>query len=159
MFRSVPATLALITLSVAGFLLYYLGAPVSWLASLTYSDFVVVAGTVQFQPDNGQYWRLITPIFLHFGWLHIAFNGLWTWEVGALIEQRLGSLALLGIVLIAGVGSNTAQYLYSGPSLFGGMSGVVLGCSGQAPLSVRKRMRVFSHAPSSFTLAKSRPRF
>ncbi len=125
MLRQVPATLALIALSIAGFLLIYLGAPISWLAAVTYSDFGVVGGQVVFQAHEGQYWRLVTPIFLHFGWLHIAFNCLWTWEVGALIERRLGTAVLLGLVLLAGVGSNTAQFLYSGPSLFGGMSGVV----------------------------------
>ena len=67
----------------------------------------------------------MTPVFLHFGWLHITFNCLWLWELGALVEQRLGALVLLGLVVLCGAGSNIAQHLWSGPSLFGGMSGVV----------------------------------
>ena len=120
-----PATLILIVLSICGFLLFYLQAPVSWLSHLTFSDFRVVDGRPEFLPTSGEYWRLLTPIFLHFGWLHIVFNCLWLWELGALIELRLGTIVLLLLVLSSGIGSNYAQFLDSGPSLFGGMSGVV----------------------------------
>jgi GlpG protein len=123
--RAAPVTLALILMSFFGFLLLYLNAPVNWVGQLTFVDFRIVAGELVFEPFNHQYWRLLTPIFLHFGWLHIAFNSLWLWELGALIEQRLGSPFLLLLVVGSGAGSNAAQYLYTGPSLFGGMSGVV----------------------------------
>ncbi len=123
--RAVPVTLCLVVLSVIGFLLYYLGAPLSWIATLTYYDFTLEGREVTFQPSPGEYWRIITPIFLHFGWLHIIFNCLWLWELGALIEQRLGRIHLVALVLLSGSGSNLAQAIYAGPSLFGGMSGVV----------------------------------
>ncbi len=125
MFRAVPVTLSLIALSVLGFLLVYLGAPVTWLAALTFSPFNISGDQIQFFYNAGQYWRFITPIFLHFGWLHIAFNSLWVWELGGLVEQRQGSIPLLGLVLLTASGSNLAQFLWSGPSLFGGLSGVV----------------------------------
>jgi GlpG protein len=121
----VPVTLVLIALSVLGFLLVYLGAPLSWIAALTYHEFELQGREVVFTPSEGEYWRVITPIFLHFGWLHITFNSLWLWELGALIEQRLGGALLLLLVLLCGAGSNIAQATYGGPALFGGMSGVV----------------------------------
>jgi GlpG protein len=123
--RAAPVTLALILMSIFGFLLLYLNAPISWVGQLTFVDFRIVSGELVFEPFRHQYWRLLTPIFIHFGWLHIIFNCLWLWELGALIEQRLGSLILLLLVVGCGVGSNIAQYLWTGPSLFGGMSGVV----------------------------------
>ena len=125
LWRGVPATLILIILSVCGFLLYYLNAPISLISKLTFTDFRVVNGQLQFLATSGEYWRLLTPVFLHFGWLHITFNSLWTWELGALIEQRLGTVALVLLVVCCGVGSNIAQDLWSGPTVFGGMSGVV----------------------------------
>ena len=128
--RAVPLTVVLIALSVLGFLLVYLNAPLSWVSVLTFSDFNVDGRNIRFVTHQGQYWRLLTPVFLHFGWLHIAFNSLWLWELGGKLELRLGSGMLALLVLIVGIGSNTAQFLYSGPSLFGGMSGVVYGLLG-----------------------------
>ncbi len=123
--RTVPVTVGLIVCSLLGFLLFYLNAPLDWLRLFTFSDFQLAADRIRFTNTQGQYWRLLTPIFLHFGWLHITFNSLWMWELGGLVEQRLGSTALMVLVLLCGIGSNLAQFWDSGPSLFGGMSGVV----------------------------------
>lgn len=125
-----PVTIALIALSVAGFLLIYLHAPVEWVGLLTYSPFVATEGQIQFQSNSGQYWRLLTPAFLHFGWLHIAFNSLWLWELGAKVERVVGSLNMLLLFCTIALISNTAQFVYGGPGLFGGMSGVVYGLLG-----------------------------
>ena len=123
--QHVPVTLALIALCVANFLFVYLGAPVKWVAALTFQGFSLRGGELAFLPTEHQYWRYVTPVFLHFGWLHITFNSLWLWELGALIELRLGSVLLLALVLLSAAGSNQAQFWHTGPALFGGMSGVV----------------------------------
>jgi len=78
---------------------------------------------------DGQLWRLLTPVFLHFSIFHIVFNMLWTWELGRLIESRHGARGLLGLTALIGVFSNLGQYLADGP-WFGGMSGVIYGYFG-----------------------------
>jgi GlpG protein len=80
---------------------------------------------------RGQIWRLITPIFLHFGPMHLIMNMLALHSLGTLIEMRRGSWRLALMVLAIALLSNLAQYAYKGPG-FGGMSGVVFGLFGYA---------------------------
>ena len=125
--RKSPVTLALIFLSLCGFGL----ATTGWRDLLTFTPFPMTPGDlVQYYQGSGQYWRLITPAFLHFGWLHIAFNSLWLWEFGRRIEQAIGALNMLLLFLVIALVSNTAQFIYGGPGTFGGMSGVVYGVLG-----------------------------
>ncbi len=77
----------------------------------------------------GQFWRLITPIFIHAGPIHLIFNLLWMKDLGSLIEYREGSVKFGLMVVIIAALSNVGQCLASGP-FFGGMSGVVFGLFG-----------------------------
>jgi len=79
--------------------------------------------------ETHEYWRLVTPMFLHFSLLHILFNMLWMRTVGTITEHRIGSFRYLILVLLISAISNIGQFLWSGP-MFGGMSGVVFGLIG-----------------------------
>ncbi|AMO57062.1 hypothetical protein GZ77_00940 [Endozoicomonas montiporae] len=92
-----------------------------------YAYFASLAHTL----DSGEYWRLLSPIFLHFGILHLAFNMLWLFDLGRRIEFRQGGVHLFGIVVVTGLLSNFAQYLFGGDTtIFGGFSGVIYGFLG-----------------------------
>lgn len=81
---------------------------------------------LSFQPNFGLgFFRWISPIFLHFSFIHFAFNCLWLGILGEKIENFSGSSHLLLVVIISGAASNFIQYLWGGSIYFGGMSGVV----------------------------------
>ena len=108
-----------------------------WLRELTLLDFREMGDQLYFANlaytmDSGQWWRLVTPMLLHFGVLHIVFNLLWVWEVGRRIEMACGASYLLALTLVSSLTANLTQYYLSGAGLFGGMSGVVFGFLGFA---------------------------
>lgn len=73
---------------------------------------------------EGEFWRLFTPALLHFDLFHLFFNMIWLIVLGRQIEDKIGPFRYLTLILVAGVISNIAQYLMSGPS-FIGFSGVI----------------------------------
>lgn len=129
-------------LSAVMLLLTLIAAAVTWGGSdfdtlrwLSWMDFHVQGEYATFVPwpdtmAAGQYWRLITPIFIHFGILHLAMNSLWYWELGRRIESWQGWGWLLGLTLLFGLVSNAVQFWWAGPSIFGGLSGVLYGLLG-----------------------------
>ena len=77
--------------------------------------------------EAGQIWRLVTPIFIHFGIVHLAFNAAVVIEFGRRIERAAGSGTLLALTLLIAVVSNVAQFVSTQAPLFGGLSGVAYG--------------------------------
>jgi GlpG protein len=86
-------------------------------------------GPLFYQIRQGEVWRLFTPCLLHKDLLHILFNMLWLWYLGRPIEERIGFSRTLLLTLVAGIASNTIQYLMSGP-FFIGYSGIVTALAG-----------------------------
>ncbi|MDG2019072.1 MAG: rhomboid family intramembrane serine protease [Porticoccaceae bacterium] len=99
-------------------------------------------------PNQGQYYRLLSPIFLHFGILHLVFNCLWLSMLGSKIESLEGSVHLLLFVLVSGVASNMSQFYWSGTIYFGGMSGVIYALLGYLWIKHEIAPQSFSPLPS-----------
>ena len=142
--RAAPLCLALVAACIIGALLASLDGGGRILSLLTFTSFRIDSGglvfsTLQSTLHSGQLWRLMTPVFLHFGALHFVFNMLWLWEIGRRVEGMQSAGRLLALIVLCGVGGNVCQYLYSGSALFGGMSGVIYGLLGYTWLWGRLR--------------------
>lgn len=78
---------------------------------------------------SGQFWRLVTPDFIHFNVMHITFNLLMLWVLGGQLEMQKGSVSFLALTVFVSIISNIAQLLETN-YFFGGLSGVVYGLVG-----------------------------
>ncbi len=79
---------------------------------------------------GGEWWRLLTSTFLHFGILHLAFNMWALWVNGVLAERLYGSTRYLTLYLAAGVAGSVTSFLWH-PFVNGaGASGAIFGVLG-----------------------------
>jgi GlpG protein len=136
-----PLTFVLIVISVMVAIYSRFGEAQEHLMRLFMTDYTLQGNFISWNSSlpeirHGEVWRLITPIFIHFGILHLVFNMLCLRDLGSMIEARQGSWLLGVMVLVIAAGSNLAQFYLGGPHLhqggpdFGGMSGVIYGLLG-----------------------------
>jgi len=77
---------------------------------------------------DGQWYRLLTAAFLHYGLLHIAFNMYVLLLLGSQLERLLGRWRYLALYLVAGIGGNAVAYLISPlNTASAGASGAIFG--------------------------------
>jgi len=78
---------------------------------------------------QGEYWRLVTSMFLHGGIIHLALNAWALYQLGSLFEILLGSSRLAGVYLVTGIAGSLASAFWSDvPSV--GASGAIFGLLG-----------------------------
>ncbi len=79
---------------------------------------------------TGQWWRLLTSVFLHIGIIHIAFNMWCLWDLGALSESLYGSWTFGAVYLICGIAGSVASAGWRPTGLSAGASGAIFGIAG-----------------------------
>ncbi|MET7933422.1 rhomboid family intramembrane serine protease [Streptomyces sp. NPDC005322] len=120
-----------------------------WLAVLAAGDRVVndFALVAQWPPGpsasegvaEGQWYRLLTSIFLHQQLMHIAFNMLSLWWIGAPLEAALGRARYIALYLLSGLGGSTLSYLVAAPEVASlGASGAIFGLLGATAVLMRR---------------------
>lgn len=80
---------------------------------------------------HGQWWRLVTPMVVHFGIIHIGLNMLVLWQIGPPVEKVLGRWLYLGSYVACGIaGSVLSDAALGATALSGGASGAIVGVVG-----------------------------
>jgi rhomboid protease GluP len=79
---------------------------------------------------NGEWWRLFTSMFLHFGLMHLALNMWVLWSMGRLIERMFGSLHYLFLYVFAGLCGSLASLWWHPAVNSAGASGAIFGLLG-----------------------------
>ena len=92
-----------------------------------YANFYSIENTYYL---HNEWWRLASPMFIHFSLTHLVFNCLWIYVLGSKIELYDGHFTFLNLVIVSSIISNLAQHFFGGSSLFGGLSGVIYGLLG-----------------------------
>jgi membrane associated rhomboid family serine protease len=80
---------------------------------------------------SGQWWRLLTSGFLHFGPIHLALNMITLWIIGRQVELVLGRLRFAAVYFLSLLGGGLSVFLFGAANqLVAGASGAVYGVMG-----------------------------
>src|SRR5437764_9991694 len=92
---------------------------------------------------NGDYWRLITAAFLHYGPFHLLLNMLGLYWFGSLLEHRIGSGRFLLLYLVSGLAGSAGALVISPTNPTVGASGAIFGILGAGLVLEQQRDYVF----------------
>lgn len=126
---SMAVTQAIFGINVAVFIAMAL-AGVSMLDNPSGQDLVHWGANFGPLTVSGQWWRLLTCVFVHGGLLHIAFNMWCLWDLGRLAESVYGHWTFAVVYLITGLSASLASLIWNPVILSVGASGAIFGIAG-----------------------------
>lgn len=126
---SMVVTQAIFGINVAVFIAMVL-AGVSMLDNPAGQDLVRWGANFGPLTASGQWWRLLTCVFIHGGLLHIAFNMWCLWDLGRLAESVYGHWTFAVVYLITGLSASLASLFWNPAVLSVGASGAIFGIAG-----------------------------
>ena len=127
--RRVPVTASLLAVNGVVFALMLLAGAGFWHTP----NGVQLAWGANFGPatQDGQWWRLFTALFIHFGVLHLALNMWALWDVGRLVEQLYGRWRFAVLYGVSGLlGNLLSLVLHGNQAVSGGASGAIFSLYG-----------------------------
>jgi rhomboid protease GluP len=83
--------------------------------------------------NAGEWWRFVTPVFLHIGWIHLLVNMYSLFILGPYVEKLYGSARFVFFWIATGVAGVVASYLASGTNMHSGVLGRFLFRGGDGP--------------------------
>jgi len=96
-------------------------------------------GLARFFLENGEWYRMITSGFLHFGFIHLAFNMFLLFQLGQLLEPAVGRVRFLLLYVAALMAGSAGAMLLQPNAFHGGASGAVFGLMAAAAIGMHRR--------------------
>jgi rhomboid protease GluP len=127
--RQAPLTASLLAINLTVFVLMLVFGAGLWHTSSS----VPLAWGANFGPatQDGQWWRLFTAMFVHFGFVHLTLNMWALWDIGRLVERLYGRLRFSVLYITSGVLGNLLSLVVQGnQAVSGGASGAVFSLYG-----------------------------
>jgi membrane associated rhomboid family serine protease len=91
---------------------------------------------------DGEYWRLLTPVLLHAGTLHLFVNMLSLWFLGPFLERALGRARFATLFVVGAMGGSALSFAFNAPNIQGvGASGAVFALVG-ALIPIYRRLNL-----------------
>ena len=135
--RSMSVTKILLGVILASYVIeVVVGGPGSILSGPSSRDLIELGGSVTLfpTPDGGvggiaagQYWRILSSMFLHVGLIHLAFNSYALWIFGTFLEQELGRLRFVLVYLVTGICAGAVAYAWAPFATDGGRLTITVG--------------------------------
>jgi membrane associated rhomboid family serine protease len=137
--RGAIVTKVLVGINVAVYLLELAaGGQINGTGNRIYENGVLFGPAVA----GGDWWRLFTSMFLHYGPIHLGLNMLALWWFGSAVELVLGRGRYLLVYLVSGLAGSAGTLLFAPQSLTVGASGAIFGILGAALVLERQRTYV-----------------
>jgi membrane associated rhomboid family serine protease len=92
---------------------------------------------------QGDWWRLGTAMFLHYGPIHLGLNMLVLWIIGPPLEEYFGHWRYLLVYVVSGLAGSAGALVWSPNALTVGASGAIWGIMGAALVLEARRIWVF----------------
>ncbi|MCA9871359.1 MAG: rhomboid family intramembrane serine protease [Anaerolineae bacterium] len=95
---------------------------------------------------RGDYYRLLTSMFIHIGIVHLAFNTWALYVIGLGLERLYGSVRYLLIYILSGLGGSLVSYLLAPVNVSAGASGAIFGLIGAEIAFFYRHRKTFGQA-------------
>lgn len=106
-----------------------------------------------YEVADGQWWRLLTAAFLHYGPIHLAMNMFSLWILGGPLEAWIGRGRFLLVYLVSGLAGSAGALLLNPGSQTVGASGAIFGVIGAVVLLERQGMLIFGGSAVGLLIA------
>lgn len=137
LFRIAPVTMSLIAANVLVFVIFVLGG--SGLLGSAIGSSEAHAVQASLLVADGQWYRIVTAMFAHFGLIHIGSNMLVLFFIGIPLERQIGRVRFAAVYFLGGIGGGVATYLFANPlQVSAGASGAIFALLGAYGVVARR---------------------